>query len=743
MNARHLNSDGTPRYTNRLASQTSPYLQKHAHNPVDWYPWGTEALEKARAEAKPVHLSIGYSSCHWCSVLEQESFEDEETARLLNERFVNIKVDREERPDIDRIYQIAQHLITRRAGGWPLTMFLSPENQRPFFGGTYFPKEARFGLPAFKDVLTRVADYYASHRAEIERQGAALMEVLKEIDAVSSGQAQRGGAGRRLDDGPLAAARTSLEESFDSRFGGFGGAPKFPHPLTLELLLRLWYSSVQRPEPDLHALHMATLTLRRMGEGGIHDQLAGGFCRYSVDAYWMIPHFEKMLYDNGALLAVYADAALATGDPFYSRIASDTAEWIVREMQSPEGGYFSSFDADSEGHEGKYYVWDRAEIERALTVEEYAAFAPHFGLDREANFEGRWHLHTYVSVEEIAGRLGKPSKDVAALIDSARAKLLAVRTDRVPPARDDKILTAWNALTIRGMARAARALGREDFAASAWQALQFIRRNHWRDGRLLATSRDGRAQLPAYLDDYVYLAGAVLELLAVRFSAEDLAFARELVEVVLGHFLDVDSGGLYFTSDEHESLIHRSMSFGDDATPSGNGIAALVLQRMGYLLGETRFLEASERILRAGWGSVERHPASHVALLLALEEYLNPTEIVILRGEPREIESWRADLAKVYAPRRLTLAIPSGAVDLPAALAEKAPRGHAVGYVCRGSVCSPAVESLEELAAALRQDAVDATASGTAVAEELRPRTPGAVQPHAGRPREGKETRRP
>jgi len=709
MSITHLNPDGTPRYTNRLSSETSPYLLQHAHNPVDWYPWCEEAFDRARMEGKPVLVSIGYSSCHWCHVMEAESFEDEETARLLNDRFVNVKVDREERPDIDRIYQIAQHLLTRRSGGWPLTMFLSPETRRPFFGGTYFPKAARYGLPAFKDVLARVADYYASHRAEIERQGAALMEVFNEIDAVSSPSEAR------LDDRPLAAARAALADSFDGRFGGFGGAPKFPHPLTLELLLRL-----ARAGADPQALHMAALTLRRMGEGGINDQLAGGFCRYSVDPYWMIPHFEKMLYDNGSLLAVYADAALATGDPFYRHIADATAEWIVREMQSPDGGYFSSFDADSEGHEGKYYVWDRSEVERALMPEEYAAFAPRFGLDREPNFEGRWHLHTFVSIEEIAARLGKTSKEIEALIESARTKLRAVRSHRVPPARDDKILTSWNALAIRGMARAARALGRADLAASAWRAVQFIRGTHWRDGRLLATSRDGRAQLPAYLDDYVFLADAVLELNTVRFSAQDLGFARDLIEVVLDHFLDRRSGGLYFTSDEHEALIHRSMSLGDDATPSGNGIGALVLQRMGCLLGERRYLEAAERILHAAWGAIERHPTSHVSLLLALEEYLNPPQIVILRGEPAEIEQWRAELAKIYAPRRLTLAIASHVTDLPAALAEKAPRARAVAYVCRGTVCSPPIESLGELAATLGTTATagrGAAPPGTGVAE--------------------------
>ncbi|HUN74115.1 MAG TPA: thioredoxin domain-containing protein [Steroidobacteraceae bacterium] len=713
MTPRHRNPDGTPRYTNRLICETSPYLQKHAHNPVDWFAWGSEAFERARAEEKPIHLSVGYASCHWCSVLEEESFEDDETARLLNERFINIKVDREERPDLDRIYQIAQHLITQRSGGWPLTMFLSPEDRRPFFGGTYFPKEPRYGMPAFKDVLARVADYYAAHRAELRAQGDALMQVFDEIEPPAAP------SDARLDSRPLEAARADLAAHFDRQFGGFGGAPKFPHPLTLEFLLRRWHASAAGPPdgaapaaaPDHAALQMASLTLHRMGDGGLNDQLAGGFCRYSVDPYWMIPHFEKMLYDNGALLAAYAQAALATGEAFYARIAAATAEWVIREMQSPLGGYYSSFDADSEGHEGKYYVWDRHEIERVLSAEELAAFAPRFGIDREPNFEGRWHLHAFVSVEEIAARLGASTQQVIERIDSARRKLLAVRAQRIPPARDDKILTSWNALTIRGMAFAARALGRSDLAESASRALRFIRRTHWHDGRLLATSREGRAHLAAYLDDYAYLADAILELQQVRFAADELAFARELLDVLLEHFLDPQTGALYFTSDQHERLIHRSRSFGDDATPSGNGIAALALQRMGYVLGETRYLSAAERILRAGWTALQRHPSSHIALLLALEEYLQAPETLILRGANAEIEAWRRELVRSYAPRRIVLAIPEDAGDLPAGLAAKAPRGHAVGYLCRGSVCSEPVDSLEALL-----ERSHAVALGTSVA---------------------------
>jgi uncharacterized protein len=683
---------------NRLAGETSPYLQQHAHNPVDWYPWGAAALQKARREGKPILLSIGYSACHWCHVMAHESFEDEATARLMNELFVNIKVDREERPDIDRIYQIAQQVLTQRSGGWPLTMFLTHDDQRPFFGGTYFPKEPRYGMPAFQDLLKRVAQYYSQHEKELREQNAALMRVYDELNPPAALN------DAPLTNAPIRASREHLASTFDQRFGGFSGAPKFPHAMTLERLFRDWYATTSEAEPDLQALYMATLTLRRMGEGGMNDQLGGGFCRYSVDQYWMIPHFEKMLYDNGALLALYAQATVATGDAFYARTALETAEWAMRDMQSPEGGYYSSLDADSEGHEGKFYVWDREEVQRALTEDEYRAFAPRFGLDRAPNFEGRWHLHAFKSIEQIAGELHCPAEEVDAHIESARRKLLPIRDQRVWPGRDEKILTAWNALMIRGMAAAARALDRETLAISATRALDFIRGTLWRDGRLLATYKDGKAHLNAYLDDYVFLADAILELQQVRFHGDELSFARELLDEVLAHFADSRAGGFFFTSDDHESLIHRSKSFSDDATPSGNGIAAFVLQRMGYLLGDTRYLEAAEKTLRSAWQAIEKYPQAHGSLLLALDEHLTPPEIIILRGVPAEIEQWSRDLARIYAPRRIVLAIPADAPNLPDSLKDKPPRGSAVAYICRGTTCSAPITDLSTLINELRTD---------------------------------------
>ncbi|HTB68102.1 MAG TPA: thioredoxin domain-containing protein [Steroidobacteraceae bacterium] len=693
---RHLNPDGTPRYTNRLARQTSPYLRQHAHNPVDWYAWGPEAFAAARDSGRPVHLSVGYSACHWCHVMAEESFEDEATAQLLNENFINIKVDREERPDVDRIYQIAQQLLTQRSGGWPLTMFLSHDDQRPFFGGTYFPRESRYGMPAFTQLLMRVMEYYRDHRDDLREQGRSLVRVLNELVPPPAA------ADESLTAAPLLGARRDLAATFDADYGGFGAAPKFPHAHALERLLRDWHATSSSDTPDLHALYMATLTLRRMGEGGLNDQLGGGFSRYSVDQYWMIPHFEKMLYDNASLLAVYAQAAIATGDPFYARITAATAQWALGEMRSPQGAFYSSLDADSEGHEGKFYVWDVHQVRELLPPAQFAPFAARFGLDREANFEGRWHLHAFAPLDEIARQLGRDAADLSAAIDAARATLLAARSTRVRPGRDDKVLVSWNALLIRGLAIAARALDRADLAEAATAALNFIRRNMWSQGRLLATALGTEAHLSAYLDDYAYLLDAILELQQVRLSTDELHFAGELAQVMMARFHDPQGGGFFFTADDHEQLIHRSKVFADDATPAGNAIAAFALQRLGHLLGRPDWLAAAEGTVRAAWHGLVQRPQAHVAMLAALEELLHPPQIIVIRGDPEQIEQWRVQLARLYAPRRLVLAVPAQAPDLPAALADKTPQGEAVAYVCTGSVCGAPLTTLAALIVSLR-----------------------------------------
>jgi uncharacterized protein YyaL (SSP411 family) len=676
---------------NRLAAETSPYLLQHADNPVEWYPWGTEALDAARRADKPILLSIGYSACHWCHVMAHESFEDPATAALMNELFVNIKVDREERPDLDRIYQVAQQLITHGSGGWPLTMFLTPEEQTPFFGGTYFPKQPRHGMPAFSELLRRVAEYYRDHRAEIAAQNAELQLTLAGLAPAAPAD------GVVLDNSPLLEARAALERSFDARCGGFGRAPKFPNAPIIERCLR----QRQGTSADTGALHMATLTLRRMAEGGIYDQLGGGFARYSVDERWMIPHFEKMLYDNGALLCEFARAYLASGDISFGRIAGETADWVLRDMHSPEGGFYSSLDADSEGHEGKFYVWTPTEVAALLNAEEYAAFAPRFGLDRDANFEGQWHLHGCESIAAIAALRGESAESAAALIASARAKLLQARNLRVWPARDEKILTAWNALMIKGLASAARTLHRPELAAAAGAAVDFIHRHLWRDGRLLASYKDGRAHLAAYLDDYAFLADALLELLQTRWRSADLEFARALTEVLLSHFEDENGGGFFFTAADHERLIHRTKSFSDDSLPSGNAVAASVLCRLGYLIGELRYVDAAERTLRAGWPMLQEYPQAHMSLVNALDDYLAAGPIVIVRGDAEQADQWSAKIRAVYAPNRMVFAIPRDAPGLPAAIAAKRPTDATVAYVCTGMSCSLPLTDIRDISAAL------------------------------------------
>jgi uncharacterized protein YyaL (SSP411 family) len=688
---------------NRLATQTSPYLRQHAENPVDWHPWGEEALALARAADKPILLSIGYSACHWCHVMAHESFEDPEVAQEMNRHYVNIKVDREERPDLDQIYQTAHAMLTQRSGGWPLTMFLMPDGT-PFFGGTYFPKRGRHGMAGFLDLLPRVAEAYRDKRTEIAQQNTALIEALsRTLPAPADG--------RELKRAPLDAAVREFAQAFDDVHGGIGRAPKFPHPFELAFCLR-------RHALDGGELGLAIprLTLTRMAEGGLYDQLGGGFCRYSVDEFWGIPHFEKMLYDNAALIALYSDAWLVTAQPLFEHAVRGTAQWVMREMQSPGGGYYSSLDADSEHAEGKYYVWTPDEVESLLTPEEYAVVVPHYGLDGAPNFESEyWHLRVMKPLAAIAGKLAIPLAECESRLVRARAKLFAARERRVRPGRDEKVLTSWNALMVRGMARAARVFGEDAWLASARRALDFLRGTLWRPetgagkqrGRLCATYKDGVAHLNAYLDDHAFLLDALLELMQHEFREEDLRFAREIADIVLERFEDRAAGGFFFVSHDHETLIHRAKPGHDNATPSGNGVAAFALQRLGHLIGETRYLEAAERALKLFYASLERQPSGFVSLLTALDEHLAPPQTVILRGGRDAISAWQSTLARTYRPGTVVIGIPAGATGLPATL-DKAPGAGVNAWVCRGVTCLPPVgdlAGLERTLAAARESA--------------------------------------
>ena len=641
---------------NRLQGETSPYLRQHAANPVHWYPWGPEALGRARTEDKPILLSIGYSACHWCHVMAHESFEDAAVAQVMNRHFVNVKVDREERPDLDQIYQTAHQMLARRTGGWPLTMFLAPDGT-PFFGGTYFPKEPRYGLPGFADLCERVAAVWREKRAEIAAQSAEVLSALART------LPQRSAQRNELDGEPVRGLLEMLKANFDARFGGFGAAPKFPHPTDLELCLR-------KGETEI-----TLTTLSRMCEGGIYDQLGGGFYRYSVDAEWGIPHFEKMLYDNGPLLGLLADAWLVSGERLYAECAAATAGWLMREMQSPEGGYYSSLDADSEHEEGRFYVWSTDEVRRLLSDEEYAAFAPRYGLNGSPNFENRhWHLH-------VAERLEKPA------LETAKQKLFSAREKRVRPGRDEKVLVSWNALAIRGMARAGRVFGNAKWTASARRAFTFIRSAMWRSRRLAATYKDGRAHLNAYLDDYALLIAAALELSQDRFSVDELNFAIELADVLLDQFEDGADGGFFFTAREHERLIHRPKPGHDHATPSGNAVAAWVLGRLHALTGEPRYAAAAARALELFYPAMREHPGGFAMMAIALDEHLAQPKTLVLRGRPHAVEAWKAQLAREYMPDTLLLAIPDGVPGVPPLLDKPARAGEVNGWLCRGVSC--------------------------------------------------------
>jgi uncharacterized protein YyaL (SSP411 family) len=698
--------------TNKLAQSTSPYLQQHADNPVHWQEWGPEALEMSRQSGKPILLSVGYSACHWCHVMAHESFEDSDVAAIMNGLFINIKVDREERPDIDQIYQTAHAMLTQRSGGWPLTMFLTPET-KPFFGGTYFPKTARYGLPGFGDLLGRVAQYYRDHQDDIAAQNEQLIAALNRSSANPDGDTEA-----KITDfsrEPIEAGYQEMARSFDSKRGGFGTAPKFPHPEMIEFCLRRT-AGAGNAESQKAASHVACFTLERMCKGGIFDQLGGGFARYSVDAEWTIPHFEKMLYDNGPLLRLLADAWLVSEDSaqkaLFKRCAEQTAAWVMREMQPAEGatsgGYFSTLDADSEGHEGKFYVWTLHQVERLLTSDEYLVIAQHYGLDQPANFEIHfWNLTVAASLDDVATALGLPIAQCEALLATARSKLFNERETRIRPGRDEKILTSWNAMMIEGMAHAGRVFGRADWVASARRALTFVRKTMWNPDtdRLFATHKDGKTHLNAYLDDYAFLIKALIEMLQSDFRPEDLKFALQVADVLLDQFEDPVSGGFFFTSHDHEQLIQRPKPGHDNATPSGNGVAALVLQRLSHLTNDLRYADAAQKTLGCFFDQMEDHPSGFGSLLMALEEQLHPPRVVILTGPENSLPTFQTALATTYLPSTVVLPIGNGSAPLPEAVARPA-TSEVNAYVCQGVRCLAPIVDIEKLQESLKMPIV-------------------------------------
>jgi len=665
---------------NHLATEPSPYLLQHADNPVDWYPWGEAALEKARRENKPILLSIGYSACHWCHVMAHDCFEDAGVAAVMNRHFVNVKVDREERPDLDQIYQSAHQLLTQRGGGWPLTVFLTPD-QTPFFAGTYFPKTPRHQLPGFIDLMENIARAWHERRGEVLAQNAAVRDALAR-------QQPAPGVQQALSDAPLADAVRDLSANFDPVWGGFSHAPKFPRPGELHFLLREYARNGQDVVRD-----MALFSLDKMASGGVRDQLGGGFCRYSVDEQWAIPHFEKMLYDNGPLLHLYADAWALTGDALFKETAEDLVAWLLREMRAPEGGFYSALDADSEGHEGKFYVWTPDAVRALLSADEIAVAAPLYGFDLPPNFENsHWNPILARPLSEVAAELGLAEAEAKARLANARKKLFAARETRVRPGRDDKQLTSWNALMIGGLAHAGRVMARADWVAAAHAAVDFLHQHLWRDGRLQASYKHGAARLNAYLDDYAFLLDALLETMQASYREADMAWARELADALLAHFEDTESGGFFFTSHDHEALITRPKPGYDNATPSGNGVAAFALQRLGHLLGEARYLDASMRCLRLFQAQLAQQPIAYPTLLAVLDEALAPPRIILLRGPAAALREWTTMLTPQLGARDLLLTLPNG-LNVPAALA-KPESGQPAAWVCSGTACLPVVSEL-------------------------------------------------
>jgi uncharacterized protein YyaL (SSP411 family) len=679
--------------SNRLASATSPYLRQHADNPVDWHPWDDTALALARELDRPILLSIGYAACHWCHVMAHECFEDAATAQAMNERFVNIKVDREERPDLDKVYQLAHQALTGRGGGWPLTVFLTPDDHLPFYAGTYFPREAKHGLPPFAYVLEQVRGFWDNRREQVREQNRSLADFLAERAHVP---AEPGAP----DAEPIRSALARWAHEFDPVNGGRRGAPKFPHAGELELVLSL----AVRANPALPAqphLDHARTTLANMAARGLYDHLGGGFFRYAVDAGWEIPHFEKMLYDNAQLLPVYAEAAAVFGSDAFADVAAGTVDWLVREMRAPGGAFWSTLDADSEGEEGRYYVWQRDAVKTLLDADAFAVAERRYGLDRAPNFEHHaWHLTADEPLAEIA-RLLSIAPDVAAeRLERARAALFAERQTRVRPGLDDKILASWNALLAAGLARAARALDRTDWLDLAFDALRFVRGNLWIDGRLYACHAGGRAQFPAYLDDYAFTLDALVECLQGRYDADFLAWAGELADALVERYEDREHGGFFFTAHDHEALIQRPKPWLDESTPSGNGVAARALLRLGHLVGAPRWLDAAERTLRAAGGMLADWPHACATLLVALDDYLHPRAHVVVRCSPDAQMPWRD---AVRGRDVLLFAIPADAGELPGVLAAQAPApaGAAVAYLCRGMTCSPPIDDPAALREAL------------------------------------------
>jgi uncharacterized protein YyaL (SSP411 family) len=686
----------TTRKTNRLIHETSPYLRQHAHNPVDWQPWGADALAQARTEDKPILLSIGYSACHWCHVMEHESFEDPATAELMNRHFVNIKVDREERPDLDLIYQTAFQLFHRRGGGWPLTIFLTPE-LKPFFAGTYFPPTDRYNIPGFPKVLESVAEAYRTQHTQIQNTASQVTNILAQIEAPRASE----------EPASLEAVQQAIDtvsRLFDPVNGGFGGAPKFPAAMVFSLCLRHHHATRDRA-----ALEMVTRTLHRMADGGIYDQIGGGFHRYSVDERWLVPHFEKMLYDNALLTRLYLDTYLATGDERYARIARGTINYLLREMLHPEGGFYSAQDADSEGEEGRYFIWTVDEILACLGDTDGRLFCRAFDVTTAGNFEHRNILHVSLPVEALAAEFHLTVEEVELRLEQGKALLLAHREKRVKPFRDEKILASWNGLALSALAQAIKLFGIEAHRMAAIKSADFLWDHLQHGGRLFRTWTAGTAKLTAYLDDYAFLIAAYLDLYEAVLEPRFFDRAVTLAETMLAEYWDKDHGDFFFTAHSHEPLISRPKSAQDQSIPSGTAVAALSVLRLAAYTGRTEWREIAERTLRRYQSEMLDNPYSMASMLAALDFSLrHPTEVVIVGSHtaPGTLHLLH-QLHHLYLPNTIVCVQPPGATASPFSQTLVKGRiavdGKPTAYVCREMTCSPPITSPADLRHALTE----------------------------------------
>ncbi|QDT66391.1 thioredoxin domain-containing protein [Calycomorphotria hydatis] len=670
-------SEVTKAPRNRLANESSPYLQQHATNPVDWYPWGEEALQKARAEDKPIFLSIGYSACHWCHVMEHESFENEEIAAFMNEHFVNVKVDREERPDLDQIYMNAVVAMTGH-GGWPMSVFLRPD-LKPFFGGTYWPPTQRVNMPGFREILGHIRVAWHDRKDTVDKAAEDLTNAV-------AGMSLPEGEPQPLGEEVLQNAVSKFIRAADRINGGFGGAPKFPHSMDLQVLLRGW-----KRFGNQEALDVVTETLDKMAAGGIYDHLGGGFHRYSTDARWLVPHFEKMLYDNALLVQVYLEAYQAPGNEDYARVVRETLDYILREMTSPEGGFYSTQDADSEGEEGKFFVWTREEIEAVLPAELVPLFCAAYDVTANGNWEGKTILNQPQPIQQAAEEFEIDLGDLQTILAECKQQLFAVREQRIKPGRDEKVLASWNGLMITAMARAGAVLDEPKYVTAAENAAKFIRTQMIEDGRLLHAYKDGRARLNGYLEDYACLIDGLVELFQVNSDEALLTVAMRLADRLKTSFHDAEQGGFHFTSSDHEELIVRQKDSQDNATPAGNTMAATALLKLARLTGETELEDLAIGTLDMMSAQIAKIPLASGQALVALDFLLGPTEeLVLAEGtDASENEQVLSALRKKFSPNQVFLRVPSGSnLASPALLADKVSVGDQVTlYRCQRGAC--------------------------------------------------------